>query len=142
MLNYTYEDEPFYIAVGTSEATDKKVSGEVGVTGGKGAYQKQKGLKWDLYFNPSALPDGFIPVKNLKNWMAGTLSTATGALFADHSNLNYNEVDHNILEKASKSKGKDILEYLLENAEPINTEKKLGKKKVIVLKKEDKDSSK
>jgi len=73
-----FSGKPFFFAVGTSEQREVKGSGEVVLPiGAKGEYASQKSLKWNVLYNPKALPD-FVPIDTVKDLMAGTVSLSGG----------------------------------------------------------------
>lgn len=146
-----YHEEPFFIGVGISKQRELKVAGEVGTQGGKGEYHTQKDLDWHLIYNPKTLPDGFIPFDKLKDFMAGTVSVASGSSTVYSAGTKFLETDPAILKKMILSPdvttkliwGKHgyrivtegIVQRLEKIEEPkINSEKILKKKKKSSLK--------
>lgn len=75
-----YKGKPFVVGVGTSERREVKGSGKVGLQEGvKGEYESQKSLKWDVLFNPKALPD-FIPIEKAKDLATSTVAVTGSTL--------------------------------------------------------------
>lgn len=73
-----YQGKPFLVAFGKAKQREVKGAGGVGTEGVKGEYQSQKDLNWQVLYNLKALPSGFIPEEKLEDWMAGTISVASG----------------------------------------------------------------
>ena len=81
LVEARYKNQPFFFGVGASKQRELRGAGEVMLPKGfKGEYQSQKDLKWNLYFNPKALPNGFMLIEKLKGWMAGTVSATSGSV--------------------------------------------------------------
>lgn len=89
-----FNEKPFLIAVGKSEQREKKVVGEVRLPRiGKGEYQSQKDMKWQVLYNRNALPSGFMPEERLKDWAASTTSAVSGSIEVFNSDTKFIETD-------------------------------------------------
>jgi hypothetical protein len=73
-----YDSKPVLLAIGTSKQRELKISGKGNAEGLRGKYQTQKDLKWEILYNPKALP-GFIPIEKAKDLMAGTIAVTSGS---------------------------------------------------------------
>jgi hypothetical protein len=94
-----YYERPFFIGVGTSIQRELKVAGELGTEGGKGEYHTQKDLDWQYFYNLKALPEGFMPLNELKHFMAGTVSVTSGSANVYSAETKFLETDPVILKK-------------------------------------------
>lgn len=101
-----YDNVPFFFGVGKSVQREKKVAGEVDVSklGGKGEYQTQKNLEWQIYMNPGALPKGFMPEEKLRDWMAGTVSAVSGSMDVYNPSTKYEPRESAMSEEAIPEK--------------------------------------
>ena len=77
----SYKGNPFFVGVGISKQREIKGSGQAGLMEGlKGEYQSQKDLEWQLFYNVSALPPGFVPSEKLKDLMVSTVALTSGSI--------------------------------------------------------------
>lgn len=79
MIEARYNSNPFFIGIAVAKQREVKGVGQVGMEGVKGEYQSQKDLAWQLFYNMSALPSGFMPQEKLNDYMAGTVSLLSGS---------------------------------------------------------------
>ena len=101
-----FDEKPFLIAVGKSEQRKKKVVGEVRLPlVGKGEYQSQKDLKWQVMYNLNALPPGFIPEEKLQGWIGGTVALTSGSIAVFKPETKFIEMDQ---EKWEEAKYEDV----------------------------------
>jgi len=110
MVEGRYNEKPFLVAFGVAEQRDVKGAGGVGTEGVKGEYQSQKDLKWRVWYNPQALPQGFIPEEKLKDWMAGTVAVTSGSIAVFNPSTEFIESEE---EKLQEAKGAGTPDYLL-----------------------------
>jgi len=87
-----------------------KGAGGVGTEGVKGEYQSQKELKWRVWYNPLALPQGFMPEEKLKDWMAGTVAVTSGSIDVFNPSTEFIESEE---DKLREAKGAETPHYLL-----------------------------
>lgn len=122
-----YKKKPFFIGVGISQQRDVKGVGEVGSKGLKGEYRTQKDLMWHLLYNPNVLPNGFMPMEKLKDWMASTVSAVSGSMSVYEAQTDYKESDIDLdilIKELDMRKGKIEYQLLKLNQEE---KKKKGK---------------
>lgn len=121
-----YEGKPFLVAFGKVKQREVKGAGGVGTEGVKGEYESQKDLDWQVLYNLNALPSGFIPEEKLKDWMAGTVSVASGGnATVFNADTEFIEAD---LTKLEEAKDRDPNQWLLEDWwKEVIKKKKRGK---------------
>ena len=124
MVEARYNEKSFLVAFGVAEQRDVKGAGGVGTEGVKGEYQSQKDLKWRVWYNPEALPQGFMPEEKLKDWMAGTVAVTSGSIDVFNPSTEFIESEE---DKLREAKDGEILPYLSLRG-TLNTHRKKRKK--------------
>lgn len=127
-----YKEEPFFIGIGVSKQREKRVASEVSVPrlAGKGEYQAQKDIEWQLLYNPKALPHGFMPIEALRELMASTTALTSGSMAPLSGATKYIETDQIPLEKVTEEDYWEFLEaYFGSEQEPFKSLKKKEPKK-------------
>ena len=102
MVEARYNEEPFLVAFGVAKQRDVKGTGGIGTEGVKGEYESQKDLNWRVWYNPKALPEGFMPEEKLKDWMAGTVSIVSGGATVVTEVTEFTETESEKLDKFAK----------------------------------------
>lgn len=94
VVTASYNEKPFFIAMGTSE--QRQVEGaakfELLKGGGEGKYQSQKALKWNILYNPKVLPD-FMPIEKVKDFVASTASVTSGSIDVFQAETEFKEAE-------------------------------------------------
>jgi hypothetical protein len=107
MVEARYKEDPFLVAFGVAKKRDVKGAGQVGTEGVKGKYESEKDLDWRVWYNPNALPKGFMPEEKLKDWMAGTVAVTSGSIAVYNPETQYIETEKQGLKEV---KGRDPME--------------------------------
>ena len=100
MVEVSYNKNPFFIGIGLAKKRDVKGTGGVGTEGIKGEYESQKDLDWRIWYNPNALPSGFMPEERLKNWIGGTVAITSGSIEVYNPETKFIETDQAKLTEA------------------------------------------
>lgn len=114
IVEASYKENPFFIGIGLAKKRDVKGAGGVGTQGVKGEYASQKDLDWRIWYNPNALPNGFMPEEKLKDWMAGTVSAVSGSVDVYREETEFVEAEPEELEKMNEA---DLQDYLARDAD-------------------------
>ncbi len=125
VVTATYKDQPFLIGVGTAKQTEVKGSGQFDATGARGAYESQKELHWDLFYNPNVLPSGFVPIEKAKEIMAGTVAVTSGSADVYKPHTDFKETPSETLKGIenklqNKRSNANILQLLSDNGLEIH----------------------
>lgn len=78
VASVTYEGKLLLFGIGMTE--ERQVEGEaaIDITGGKGKYQSQKGMKWKVLFDRTQFPN-MMPLEDVKLMAASTVALSSDA---------------------------------------------------------------
>ena len=94
----TYEDKVLLFGVGKTEERQKEGEAEVGLEGGKGKYQMQKALKWEIFYNLKLLPD-LMPLEDFKTFAESTIAVTSADASVISPTTEFTELEAKQLEK-------------------------------------------
>jgi hypothetical protein len=104
IVTASFKKQPFFVGVGVSSKREVSGSGQVDLAKGiSGKYQSQKDLDWELFYNPNALPTGFIPIERAKGLMSSAVAATTGSVAVFQPETTFKETSPEKLKGIRKS---------------------------------------